>query len=208
MLIWIINYGVLMNKTVLNVGGNSKAIPLPEHFAGWQHILLDIDASGNPDIVCDARQLSDLEQDQFDAIYCSHNLEHYHRHDVTKVLSGFLHVLKPLGFAHIRVPDIGALFNWVVSKNLDIDDVLYEAPGGPVHVYDVLYGWQQQIAKSGNDFFAHKNGFTEKSLVKILREHGFNQVYHGTGNLEVVAFAFINKPTDELAHSLNLPVAN
>ncbi len=197
-----------MDKKVLNVGGNSKVIPLPEHYTGWQHILLDIDPAGKPDIVCDARELISLEARQFDAVYCSHNLEHYYRHDVPKVLKGFLHVLKPDGFAHIRVPDIGMLFKLVAQNNLDIEAVLYQAPGGPVHVYDVLYGWQQQIEKSGNDFFAHKNGFTEKSLVQILRRYGFNWVYHGTGNLEVAAFAFINEPSAALASSLNLPIKN
>ncbi len=197
-----------MLKKVLNVGGNSKSIALPEHFAGWEHLLLDIDPSGNPDIHCDARELASLKPQQFDAVYCSHNLEHYYRHDVPKVLEGFLHVLKPQGFVHLRVPDIGMLFKLVINNNLDIEDVLYQAAGGPVHVYDVLFGWQQQIEKSGADFFAHKNGFTEKSLVKVLRKHGFNWVYHGTGNLEIAAFAFANKPAEELISSLNLPQVN
>ena len=68
-----------MTNKVLNVGGNSKAIPLPPQYAGFEHILLDIDPSGNPDVVCDARQLDTLTADQYDAIYCSHNLEHYHK---------------------------------------------------------------------------------------------------------------------------------
>jgi hypothetical protein len=29
-----------------------------------------------PDIVCDARELTTLEEGLFDAVYCSHNLEH------------------------------------------------------------------------------------------------------------------------------------
>jgi predicted SAM-dependent methyltransferase len=93
-------------KRVLNVGGNCKAIPLPEHFSGWEHILLDIDRKDDVDIVCDARRLVDLEGNKFDAVYCSHNLEHYYLYDAHKVLAGFHHVLKPNGFAHIRVPDV------------------------------------------------------------------------------------------------------
>src|SRR6266446_7887238 len=46
-----------------------------------------------------------LAASQFDAVYCSHNLEHYYRHDGATVLRGFLHVLKPDGFAEIKVPD-------------------------------------------------------------------------------------------------------
>jgi hypothetical protein len=72
-------------KRVLNVGGNSKAIALPAPYADFEHLLLDIDPTGQPDIVCDARRLETLPADQFDAIYCSHNLEHYYHHDVAKV---------------------------------------------------------------------------------------------------------------------------
>jgi hypothetical protein len=40
-------------RTVLNVGGASKAIPIPDRYAGWEHLLLDIDRRRRPDIVCD-----------------------------------------------------------------------------------------------------------------------------------------------------------
>lgn len=127
-------------RRVLNVGGNSKAIPIPSYYAGWEHLLLDIDPSGNPDVVCDSRKLGELAADQFDAIYCSHNLEHYFRHDVARVLAGFQHVLKEDGFVDIRVPDMGAVFREVVEKNLDIEDVLYQSPSAPIRVIDVIYG--------------------------------------------------------------------
>ena len=70
---------------VLNVGGASKTIPIPPHYAGWEHLLLDIDPRGEPDIVCDARELTSLPPAQFDAVYCSHNLEHYYRYDGRRV---------------------------------------------------------------------------------------------------------------------------
>ena len=57
-------------KKVLNVGGNSKAIPLPPQYSEFEHLLLDIDPKGSPDIVCDARNLTTLESGQFDAVYC------------------------------------------------------------------------------------------------------------------------------------------
>src|SRR6516164_8820387 len=93
-------------RSMLNVGGGSKNIPIPAYFDGWEHILLDIDPAGNPDIVCDARELLSLAPLQFDAVYCSHNLEHYYKHETAAVLRGFLHILKMDGFAEIRVPDM------------------------------------------------------------------------------------------------------
>ncbi len=191
-------------KTVLNVGGNSKAIPIPEFYGGWQHDLLDIDPTGSPDIVCDAREMVDLPEGEYDSVYCSHNLEHYHRHDVFKVLSGFLNVLKEGAFAFIRVPDMEDLMKTAVARNLDIDDFLYDSPAGPITVRDVIYGYGREIETSGNDFFAHKTGFTKKSLTAILNEAGFSHVFAQTGNLEVTAIAFKGRPSDSAVALLGI----
>lgn len=181
-------------KRVLNVGGNSKQIPLPPPYAEYEHLLLDVDPRGSPDIVCDARKLTSLEAGQFDAVYCSHNLEHYFRHDVQKVLTGFLHVLKVDGFVDIRVPDIQEVMRVAVARNLDIDDVLYQSPAGPIMVLDVLYGYSLEIEQSGNDFYSHKTGFTQKSLEMALRNAGFSDISCATANLEVLALAFKGSP--------------
>ena len=112
-------------RRLLNVGGGSRSFALPPIYAGFQHVLLDIDPSVAPDILCDGRQLASLEPAQFDAVLCSHNLEHYYRHEVPVVLAGFLHVLKDGGFAHILVPDIGELMRVVVTRGADLHDILY-----------------------------------------------------------------------------------
>lgn len=192
-------------KKVLNVGGNNKAIPLPSQYADFEHLMLDIDPRGSPDIVCDARNLESLESGQFDAVYCSHNLEHYYRHDVQKVLAGFLHVLKDGGFAQIRVPDIGEVMRVTVERGLDIDDILYRSPAGPITVLDVLYGYSIEIERSGQDFFAHKTGFTQKSLLTALRRSGFSKIYSGAGNLEIGALAFKGIPDQNTRALFALP---
>jgi hypothetical protein len=191
-------------RKVLNVGGNSKDIPLPSQYNGWQHILLDIDPRGNPDIVCDARDLTSLGKNEYDAIYCSHNLEHYYRHGVRKVLLGFNHVLKTDGFVHVCVPDIDALMKIVVEKKMDIDDFLYQSPAGPITVRDVIYGYGVEIERSGQDFFAHKSGYSPKALTKLLNECGFPIVFIGLLYIQIVAFAFKNQPTDYIKNLFNL----
>ena len=192
-------------RRVLNVGGNNKNIPIPSAYDGWQQVLLDIDASGNPDIVCDARALTQLTSSQYDAVYCSHNLEHYYRHDVVKVLAGFHHVLKEEGFIHILVPDMGALMKYVVDGGLDIDDFLYTSPAGPIHVIDVIYGLGAKIGRSGNDFFAHKTGFTLKSLESRLKASGFSSVFLKAYDLNIDVVAFKNTPTKYAADLFKLP---
>jgi len=192
-------------RSVLSVGGSSREVPLPREYDGWRIVVLDIDATRGPDIVCDARELTRIEAAQYDAVYCSHNLEHYFEHEVPCVLGGFLHVLKPAGFVHIRVPDMGALVRTVAEQNLDIDDVLYGSPAGPIRVKDVIYGYAVEIARSGSDFFAHKTGFTRKSLKTTLRDCGFPYTFVRGAELEIVALGFAEKPDAYATALFGLP---
>jgi len=183
--------------SVLNVGGASKQIPIPAYYAGWNHLLLDIDPRGEPDVLCDARELDCIEPAQFDAVYCSHNLEHYYKHDGTQVLKGFIHVLKADGFADIRVPDMISVMRAVVNGGMDIEDVLYTSPGGPISIRDVIYGWGLEIERTGDDFYAHKTGFTAASLGAALGAAGFSQAVIQVDEkaYEIRALAFKAEPT-------------
>ena len=197
-----------MPRTVLNVGGGSKSIPIPDHFADFEHLLLDIDPRGQPDVVKDARKLTELAPAQFDAIYCSHNLEHYFPHEVPQVLAGFRHVLKPEGFAEIRVPDLDKVFRTYVEKGLDITDVLYRANIGPVTVRDVIYGWSVEIQRSGQEYYAHRTGFSQTTLADDLTRAGFRQVYRRPGRaFELNVLAFLAPPSDDLRAILKLKPA-
>jgi hypothetical protein len=195
---------------VLNVGGGSKTIPIPPCYARWNHLLLDIDPRGNPDIVCDARDLSSLEEKQFEAIYCSHNLEHYYKHDGMDVLRGFVHVLKSDGFADIRVPDLKVVMRTFIENNMDLEDILYVSPSGPIAVRDVIYGWGVEIERSGEDFYAHKTGFTPNSLGECLRAAGFRTIFilPNEERFEIRALAFKGEPTSDQRALLELPATN
>ena len=192
-------------KSVLNVGGNSKAIPIPRYYAGWEHHLLDIDPRGKPDVVMDARELRRLPAASYDAIYCAHNLEHYHRGDGARVLEGFCHVLKDDGFAEIRVPDLMSVVKHVAQQGMDLDDTLYVSASGPIMVRDVFFGYSVQVEQRGNEFFAHKTGFSPKSLAKFLTGRGFH-TYAITSHsqFELTAYVFKQLPTQELWSMLNL----
>lgn len=185
-------------KRVLNVGGGSKRTPIPGYFSGWQHDLLDIDPRGEPDIVCDARELEKLPGGLYDAVHCSHNLEHYYRHDGLRVVRGFHHILNDTGFAEVFVPDFAQVMDALRDRQLELDDVLYQSAAGPITAHDIVYGLQSEIQNSGQDFYAHKTGFTPRSLVKILSDGGFAKVFISTNRpLEVHALAFKTEPTEE-----------
>ncbi len=159
---------------VLNVGGGASR-HLPPHYDGWQQVLMDIDPAVNPDLVCDARELCGTTPAAYDAVYCSHNLEHVYRHEVPTVLAGFKHVLKPGGRVEIYVPNLINLMQSLLSAGRDLDDVWYMAGANPIRFHDVLYGWGQAMEK-GNLFYAHKCGFSQVSLCNALLRAGFDEV--------------------------------
>lgn len=189
---------------VLNVGGCNKHIAIPAHFDGWDHQLLDIEPNPEVDVVCDARDMLGMPSGEYDAVYSSHNLEHFYRHDIPKVLAGFKHVMKDDGFVQIVVPNMQAVFKHLVDTDADIEDVMYDSPAGPIRAVDMIYGLESFIENSGNDFMCHKNGFTPKSMGKLLFAHGFEHVFIGSGDFNVLAFAFKNAPTAQQMVDLKL----
>ena len=173
---------------VLNVGGGTSR-QLPANYDGWEQFLLDIDPAVKPDICCDAKDLTSQPGSTFDAVYCSHNLEHFYQHEVKIVLAGFKHVLKVGGTVEIHVPDVTASMRKMLESNLDINDVWYRlGNGSPISFHDVLYGWGDAI-EQGNPFYAHKCGFTPLSLHGALDDAGFSEIVieSGGGNIKATA---------------------
>ena len=177
---------------LLNVGGGSRV--LPPRYEGCEQTLLDIDSSVNPDVCLDAKEIGRLAPNAYDVVYCSHNLEHFYQHDVDTVLKGFLHVLKPGGFADISVPNLEQLFKDMQVKNLDLQDIWYRNGSGlPITFHDVIYGWSMAMSQ-GNLYYAHKCGFTASSFYKELESAGFTAIQIVLDSINITAKAY--KPGD------------
>ena len=194
-------------RIVLNVGGNNKNIAIPAHFDGFEHWLLDIDPLGKPDVLCDARELDQRVGNEFDAIYCSHNLEHYFWHDAQRVLKGFHHGVKPGGFVDIRVPDLLSVMDAVLNGKVGLTQPLYQSGAGPIAPLDVIYGFRARIASSGVDYYAHKTGFSRQTLHQVVRAAGFSHLYDyrpaAVHELRIIAFK--GPPEPEHLARLKLP---
>ena len=195
------------SKHVLNVGGGTKATVIPDHYNGWEHHLLDVDPRRKPDILLDARNLESLAPQQYDAVYCSHTLEHFHHHEIPVILKGFNHVLQRDGFAEIRVPDLMAVCRHMVQRGMDIGDVLYTAPAGPITIRDVFFGYGKEIRTTGQDFYAHKTGFSHRALEALLLRSGMQEIRFARPNaaFEIHVLAFRQPITDEQKVLLRLP---
>ena len=139
----------------------------------WQELRLDIDERHAPDIVGSMLDLSALADGSVDAVFSSHNIEHLYAHEVPLALSEFLRVLKPHGFAVVTCPDLQSVCALVAEDRLT--EAAYMSGVGPIAALDILYGHRPQIA-AGNEFMAHRCGFTEKVLTGTLVAAGFKSV--------------------------------
>jgi hypothetical protein len=79
-------------------------------------------------------------------------------------------VMKPSGFAFIKVPDLQEVARHVADGKLD--DTLYISPMGPIAPLDILFGHRSSL-EAGNAFMAHRTGFTGGTLGAALINAGF-----------------------------------
>jgi len=198
-------------KRVLNVGCGPEEIDrLHAAFRGedWSEVRYDIDQRVRPDVVGSITDLGAVGDTRFDAIWCSHNLEHLHTHEVPRALAEFRSVLAPDGFALICTPDLESIAEMIVHGRLE--DVAYHSPAGPITPLDMLYGLSSAIAR-GNDFMAHHTGFTTERLGRLLVEAGFSEalIKRGSG-FDLWALALMPDSNKEVilrhfqAHQLDL----
>lgn len=141
---------------VLAVGCGSEPL---DWWAGFEVVRLDVDPRTTPDIVASMVALGDIGP--FEAVYCSHALEHLYPHEVPRALSEFYRVLAPMGVAVIVVPNLDGV--------PATDEPL---PGSPhltgLHLY---YGEAQLIEEFPH--MAHHSGFVPDTLRAVLEAAGF-----------------------------------
>ena len=165
-------------KTFLHVGCGPQYKSEIKGFdnENWKEIRFDIDEKVDPDIVGTLLDMSAVETGSVDAIYSSHNIEHVFPHEVPIVLREFHRVLKDDGMVVLVCPDLQSVCEAVVDDKLL--QPLYESPAGPISPIDILYGYRPAIAR-GNEYMAHKGGFTYSVLNDAFIEAGFKMNYGG-----------------------------
>jgi SAM-dependent methyltransferase len=161
------------DSEVLHVGCGVYAHgKLPPVFQdpGWKEIRLDIDPDVIPDYIASITDMRVISDARVDAVYSSHNIEHLYPHEVQLALREMCRVLKPPGFAFIKVPDLQEVARHVADGRLD--DTLYLSPMGPIAALDILFGHRPSL-EGGNAFMAHRTGFTDGTLGAALINAGF-----------------------------------
>jgi hypothetical protein len=161
------------NLEVLHVGCGVYArgkLPPVFHDTGWREIRLDIDPDVHPDYIASITDMRVISDARVDAVYSSHNIEHLYPHEVLLALREMCRVMKPSGFAFIKVPDLQEVARHVADGKLD--DTLYISPMGPIAPLDILFGHRSSL-EAGNAFMAHRTGFTGGTLGAALINAGF-----------------------------------
>jgi SAM-dependent methyltransferase len=182
---------------VLHVGcGVLEAEKLPGMFrhAGWREIRLDIDPNVKPDVIASITDMQIVSDASVDAIYSSHNVEHLYPHEVPLALREMNRVLKPTGFAFIKLPDLQEVARYVAEGKLE--DPLYISPVGAIAPLDIIYGHRSALAR-GNTFMAHRTGFTARTLASALIAAGFVAVMmqRDLPNFALTGIAFRTPPS-------------
>ena len=180
-------------KTFLHVGCGPKDETQIKGFNNdnWKEIRFDIDKNVKPDLEGTLTDMSLVETGSVDAVYSAHNIDHIYPHEVRIALKEFYRVLKDDGIVVLTCPDLQSICEAVVNDKLL--EPLYESEEGhPISPIDILYGWRMPIAQ-GNEYMAHKGGFTYSALNASFFEAGFKARYGGRmpingGELFLVAF--------------------
>ena len=185
-------------KTFLHVGcgPQNKSSCLGFNYDNWKEIRFDIDKNVNPDIEGTLTDMKLVETGSVDAVYSSNNIEHIYPHQVPIALSEFYRVLKEDGMVVITCPDLQSVCETVSQDKLL--EPLYESDIGPISPIDILYGHRGFIAQ-GNEYMAHKGGFTYSVLDRAFYEAGFKIRYGGRrpAHWDLFLVAFKQEKSDE-----------
>jgi SAM-dependent methyltransferase len=182
-------------KIVLHVGcGPNDGRRLHERFKSpeWHELRLDINPRMEPDIVASMLDMEPVPSRSVDAVYSSHNLEHVFAHEVSTALAEFLRVLRPGGGVLVTMPDLQSIADRIARGRLE--DPMYETPTGlSIAPLDVLYGHGAAIAV-GNEFMAHRTGFTARTLTHRLQAAGFCDVEVRRGGNDYALWGTAKRP--------------
>jgi predicted SAM-dependent methyltransferase len=190
-------------RRVLHIGcGPKNAIKLHPVFQtpGWNEIRLDIDENVEPDIISSMTDMrASVEDKSCDAIWSSHNIEHLYAHEAPLAFAEFRRVLRDDGFALITCPDVAAVAQLIVDGRFS--EPAYQSPAGAIFAADMLWGHRPALAK-GNDFMAHRMGFTCETLGQALIEAEFGEawVFSGEG-YALWAVAVMDRADHDLIHA-------
>jgi len=129
---------------------------------GWE--VLNALPGPNVDHVCNANDLSQFEDNTFEAIYASHIVEHLdYNKELVKTLTEWNRVIKPKGKIYISVPDMDTLAQLFVMRDKLNDTERFQ-------VMTILFGGHM------DEYDYHAVGLNMEFLGNYLYKTGFRNI--------------------------------
>lgn len=164
-------------RVILNLacGASQGTDALPTCWRHYEEITVDVDASYSPRFVASMTDLSPIESESVDVVWCRGAIEHLYEHEVPIAMKEMYRVLKPGGEIALTTVDIEKVCAY--AANFGLDAPMYRIRSGSevVFVIDMLYGYRKEI-ELGHDHMAHRTGFSEARLKRAMLDAGFAAV--------------------------------
>ena len=138
------------DKTAVNLGCGGQYGPVH----GIRPVRVDFREEVNPDLRMDLKDMSGVDTESYDYVYCSHTLEHFREDHSKKIMSEMERICKRGGELHIIVPNIMGVFK-----------LLGEGEDEPIL-------WWNIYGESSERWNEHKTGFTPNRIGQWLTEFG------------------------------------
>lgn len=165
-------------RTILNLacGDSQGADALPQCWRDYEEITVDVDASYSPQIVASMTDLSAIESESVDVVWCRGAIEHLYDHEVPTAMKEMYRVLKPGGELGITTVDIEKVCRYVAQFGLGTPMYRTANCENIIHALDMLYGHRKAI-RDGHEHMAHRSGFSESILAGAMKDAGFANVH-------------------------------
>jgi hypothetical protein len=182
------------DKIVLNIGcGKTPLNEFTKCFDGWKEVRIDAFENETADVISSIVDFEGIPDSCADAVWASHVVEHNYWHELPKIFSNMMRVLKDDGFAIVKVPNLATIAGAIHGNILT---TIYDTSVGPVTAMDMIYGHRGLVEAMGEGM-AHKTGFTKSSMEAVLESLGIKAIVKEMQHdLEVVAFLFKDEPPE------------
>ena len=147
----------MKHPTKLNIGAGGRRI---EGFTG-----VDVVKRPGADIIAPAHKIP-LKAGTVDEIMAIHVWEHFYRWECDTVITEWKRLLKPGGRLGLEMPDLFKFCANILSGRME----------GGKHPDQLSYWGLYGDPRKGDQFMAHRWGWTPDSLKKFLTEHGFVKI--------------------------------
>jgi predicted SAM-dependent methyltransferase len=133
------------------------------------YLSVDVRPEAKPDIVSAAWELWTVANNIVTEIYSRHMIEHLDPNDARRTFARWAELLSPGGLLNVIAPDLEFHARQLLGT------VTSSFPNQEQHAMAGFYGWRDET-RGGDREDAHRWGYTEESLTRILSEAGFDRI--------------------------------